>query len=99
MDSISNSDGMALLSEIKKFIERIFKSKMSTLVQSASATVISIAESELVTVRLTNSPSDGSQDFEVRNQSGEPLVASDAVILYYTGDYTNAYIAIRNWGS
>jgi hypothetical protein len=97
MDSISSSDGMALLNEIKKFIEKIFKSNMSTVVRSAYATVISIAESELVTVRLTNSPSDGSQDLEVRNQSGEPLVANDAVLLYYTGDYTNAYIVIRNW--
>ena len=98
MSNISSGEANDFLYSIKNFIEKIFKKKMKTLVQVALATVISASESEEVTVRLSSSPADGSQDFLVRNHTGEALVPGDSVWIHYWDTLTNAYIAIRNWG-
>ena len=96
MSSISNSEGIALLAELKKFIDKIFKKKMESVVQVAGATVISVDGSNNVTVRLANSASDGSQDFVATNQSGVSLSPNDVVTLFYWGSYTTARIFVKN---
>ena len=73
------------------------RSRQESVVFACLAVVIAATESDDATVRLLNSPEDGSQDFTARNKTGEALVEGDSVWLHYWGDYTNAYIAIRNW--
>ena len=96
MNNVTNFDGIALLSELKKFIDKVFKKKMETVVQIATATVISVDGSGNVTVRLLNSGSDGSQDFVAANQCGATLVANDVVTLFYWGSYSTARIFVKN---
>lgn len=96
MSSVNKSDALALLGEFKKLIEKVLKKKMDTVVQVASASVVSVSGGGEVTVRLTNSPTDGSQDFVAPNQSGVTLVANDIVTLFYWGDYSSARIFIKN---
>ena len=96
MDKINNSDGIALLGEFKKLVDKVVKKKMDTVVQIASATVISVSGTGEITVRLLNSPSDASQDFVAPNHSGVTLVANDVVTLFYWGNYSSARIFIKN---
>lgn len=90
-----------LIGLIRDVATKVFKAKsvQESVVFACIATVMETTESDDVTVRLVNSPSDGSQDFTARNMSGEPLVEGDSVWLHYWGNYTNAYIAIRNWNT
>jgi len=76
---------------------RNYANKQSS-VYACLAIVTDIAESGAITVRLLSSPSDGSQDFVVRNRSGSTLEVGDSVWLHYWSDYTNVYIAVRNMG-
>jgi len=80
---------------------KVFKAKCdeTQFVYACLANVISVSESDEVTVRLLSGPDDGSQDFLSRNMTGEALVEGDSVWLHYWGNYTNTYIAIRNWTS
>ena len=89
------------LSVIKDVATKVFKAKVENenLVSASLAIVVETTESDDVTVRLLSSPNDGSQDFTARNKTGEPLVEGDSVWLHHWGNYTNAYIAIRNWVS
>jgi len=88
---MSNADGNDFLDLISNFIDKIFKKKMSSVIQVATATVISMNDT-IPTVRLLSSPNDGSEDFTVENESGKTLVANDIVRLFYWGTLSNAYV-------
>ena len=90
---MSSADGNDFLDSISKFIDKIFKKKMSSVLQVATATVISVDGGGVPTVRLLSSPSDGAEDFTVENESGKTLMANDMVRLYYWGTLSTAYVA------
>lgn len=101
MNNNDSATAKTLLSVIKEIAEKVFKAKSEStnVVQSSLAIVVETTESDDVLVRLLSSPEDGSQDFTARNKTGEPLVEGDSVWLHHWGNYTNSYIAIRNWNS
>ena len=90
---MNNADGNDFLDSILKFTDKIFKKRMSSVLQVATATVISINGDGVPTVRLLSSPSDGSEDFTAENESGKTLLANDMVRLYYWGTLSTAYVA------
>ena len=66
---------------------------MTSIVQVATAVVISLDVDDVPTVRLLSSPSDGSEDFVAENNSGQSLSINDTVRLFYWDTLTNAYVA------
>ncbi len=85
-----------ILTEMAKVSEKVFKTKSNPVVQTCLAIVIT-GGTTTATIRLLDSPDDASEDFEIKNNSGETLVTNDEVWIHYWGNnYTNAYIAIKN---
>lgn len=98
MSDWSSNEAREFLSIIRGEAEKVCKdilSKQSVLL-ACLAVVITAAGTGDATVRLLSSPSDGSQDFVVKNSHAIPLINGDSVWLHYWGDYTNAYIALKN---
>ena len=75
--------------------DKTFNSK-NNIMKTALAVVIDAADSITPIIRLLNSPSDGSQDFEILNMSGESLNNGDSVWVNYWDGFTNAYMAVKN---
>ena len=100
MNDWTASEALEFLSIVREEAEKVAKNfgdKQSS-VYACLAVVTDITESGSISVRLLSSPSDGSQDFVVRNRSGSTLEVGDSVWLHYWSDYTNVYIAVRNMG-
>lgn len=100
MSDWTASEAREFLSIIREEAEKAAKNfgdKQSS-VYACLAVVTDVSESGSISVRLLSSPSDGSQDFVVRNRSGSTLEVGDSVWLHYWSDYTNVYIAVRNMG-
>lgn len=100
MSDWTSNEAREFLSIIRGEAEKVVKDfgdKQSS-VYACLAVVTDIAASGDISVRLLSSPSDGSQDFVVRNRSGSVLEVGDSVWLHYWSDYTNVYIAMRNAG-
>lgn len=100
MSDWTASEAKEFLAIIRSEAEKAAKNyaNKQSSVFACLAIVTDIAESGAITVRLLSSPSDGSQDFVVRNRSGSTLEVGDSVWLHYWSDYTNVYIAVRNMG-
>lgn len=100
MNDWTANDAKEFLDIIRSEAEKAVKNyaNKQSSVFACLAIVTDIAESGAITVRLLSSPSDGSQDFVVRNRSGSTLELGDSVWLHYWSDYTNVYIAVRNMG-
>ena len=99
--SSDTDSAKGFLGVIRDVASKVFKSKIDSenIVSASLAIVVETTSSENVMVRLLSSPDDGSQDFTARNRTGESLTAGDSVWLHRWGNYTNTYIAIRNWES
>jgi len=100
MSDWTSSEAREFLSIIRGEAEKVVKDfgDRQSSIYACLAVVTNISESGVISVRLLSSPSDGSQDFVARNHSGSVLEVGDSVWLHYWGDYTNAYIAMRNAG-
>ena len=98
MSDWTASEAREFLSIIRGEAEKVAKDfgDRQSSIYACLAVVTDIDESGDISVRLLSSPADGSQDFVVPNLSGSVIEAGDSVWLHYWGDYTNAYIGIRN---
>ena len=95
MSDWTSNEAREFLSIIRGEAEKVVKDlgDRQSSVYACLAVVTDIAASGDVTVRLLSSPSDGSQDFVVRNRSGSTLEVGDSVWLHYWSDYTNVAAA------
>ena len=100
MSDWTSNEAKEFLSIIRGEAEKVAKDfgDRQSSVYACLAVVTNISESGDISVRLLSSPSDGTQDFVVRNRSGSALEVGDSVWLHYWSDYTNVYIAMRNAG-
>lgn len=89
-----NEKALSWIEKIAAVAAKVFESRMQDVVRCRIATVVSI-NNGIYTVRLLSSPADGSEDFTVSSKTTDTITAGDAVYLYYVGDLTNAYIAMR----
>jgi len=98
MNEWTTKEAREFLEIMRGEAEKVYKEQgdKRSSVYACMAVVTDVAESGDISVRLLSSPSDGSQDFIVPNQSGSVVDVGDSVWLHYWGDYTNAYIGIRN---
>lgn len=95
------SEARELLAIIRGEAEKVVREQIvrQSLSSMCLAIIVDASDPDAIIVRLLNSPSDGSQDLSVRNKSGSTLANGDSVWLqYWGGDYTNAYIVVRNMG-
>ena len=98
MSDWTSSEAREFLSIIRGEAEKVVKDfgDRQSSIYACLAVVTDVSEAGAISVRLLSSPADGSQDFVVPNLSGSVIEAGDSVWLHYWGDYTNAYIGIRN---
>ena len=95
MSELDTKLAKEFLDVMKTVSAKTFDSK-SNILKTALAVVIDASDSITPTIRLLSSPSDGSQDFEILNMSGELLTDGDAVWVNYWDGFTNAYISVKN---
>lgn len=101
MSDWTSNEAREFLSIIRGEAEKVVREQIvrQSLSGMCLAIIVDTSDPDAIVVRLLNSPSDGSQDLSVRNKSGSTLENGDSVWLqYWGGDYTNAYIAMRNAG-
>lgn len=100
MSDWTASEAKEFLSIIRSEAEKVYKEQSSrqSSICACLAIVIDSSDPDAIIVRLLSSPTNGSQDLSARNRSGSTLANGDSVWLHYWGDYTNAYIAVRNMG-
>ena len=100
MSNWTSEDAREFLGIIRNEASKVFRelSAQTSSICACLAVITNISESGDISVRLLSSPDDGSQDFVARNRSSSTLEVGDSVWLHYWGDYTNAYIAVRNLG-
>ena len=100
MSDWTASEAREFLSIIRSEAERVYREQTArqSSICACLAIVVDDTDPDAIKVRLLSSPIDGSQDLVVRNRSGSTLANEDSVWLHYWGDYTNAYIAVRNMG-
>ena len=100
MSDWTASEAKELLEIIRGEAEKVYREQTTrqSSICACLAVVVDDTDPDAIEVRLLSSPSDGSQDLVVRNRSGSTLANGDSVWLHYWGDYTNAYIAVRNMG-
>lgn len=101
MSDWTSSEAKEFLDIIRGEMEKVVREQVvrQSLSSTCLAVVIDSSDPSAIIVRLLSSPADGSQDLSVRNKSGSILEDGDSVWLqYWGGDYTNAYIAVRNMG-
>ena len=98
MSDWTSNEAKEFLSIIRGEAEKVVKDfgDRQSSIYACLAVVADVSEAGAISVRLLSSPDDGSQDFVVPNQSGSVLGVGDSVWLLHWGDYTNAYIGIRN---
>ena len=89
-----NDKAQRWIETIAEISAKVAEASKENVVQTAIAKVVAQAGNHYV-VRLLSSPDDGSQDFNVFSKTTETLSADDNVFLFYIGDLTNAYIAMR----
>lgn len=95
MSELDTKLAKEFLDVMKTVSAKTFDSK-NNILKTAVAVVIDASDSITPTIRLLNSPDDGSQDFEILNMSGESLSDGDAVWVNYWDGFTNAYISVKN---
>jgi hypothetical protein len=98
MSDWTSNEAKEFLSIIRGEAEKVVKDfgDRQSSIYACLAVVTDVSEAGAISVRLLSSPDDGSQDFVVPNQSGSAIEVGDSVWLHYWGDYTNAYIGIKN---
>lgn len=96
---MSENEVRKILTSLTSLFTKVAKNQISNCVKRVSATVISADNAiHYATVTIHDDKAPNAQSMELMNCSGRDLKTGDTVMLEYTSDLTDAFIAYKNDG-